>query len=1298
MNKKKVLSMMMTAVLTFTSVVPQPALYANAEGDVIIEEIGEEDPGDETVSNDVAEAVSENATEGVSDNDAEGESVSENNTETVSDKEAVSENEADEKVLPEGIKGMPEGYTLSETEACIKADMVSHDVPGELKNAVAGVDYVEDQVYCTADTEEVALQIADAYSIELVEYNYKVAIFSTKDSGLSVPEIVALGADPGLELPPLSPDYISYESRQDIDGSARISSIDYDPVKNETLGWEEVIQKYIPHRDPYLYPDNMDYQWWHDMMDTYPAWGAYRGVDFSDSGISVALIGSGIDVTHEELQGHIEVVDISSGTGTQGTQMAGIIGATANNGQGGAGVAPGVQIIGYDMDMSSARIVQAINAAVSDGCKIVCMGNRGAKYDSEEVNAINAAYKAEITMLAAAGDNRANDHNYPAQYDHVISVGAVQQDGKRASFSTYGKGIVDVYAPGVEMSDLSFTKAQGSSMACAAAAGACALYMSIMGPVDPDRMSMVLTKNTLKCSSDYAGAGIVNVARMLEAETTAPRLELRAADDSLIATIESGESATLNAENFSYLKIIPMSSNGKVSQDKNTQMVFSLSKYLPSFDKDGNATDGTFLTTDGKIDLQEFVDAIGGEKGQIMVRAACVTGVGVISKVTTITVTLPQRPLKKIYIGNIPKGNLVPGAVWQLQSYIDRGPKISRFSGAKWEITSGTDIATINSRGLIKAKKGKLGEVGIKCSYTENGVTKVAETTITIADRAPVKSIKVSDSKVKLSFPGFSEKQGINTSKKLTVTNVINTKNADITGDEDLYFSWLTSNAAIARVEFSGNGREATIVAKRKGSATITCMALDGSNKKIKIKVRVISLVDSIYIYGQSCIAVDSTTKYKAVAVGVIDYLRDIEYKPDDKRVIWSLRATGSGEDVKELPGVKIDSKSGKVTVTAKNIDSFYVAATANDGGGAVTTERIQITDKKAGSMILRPVEEDPFYLIKCDKKGGIKTIRLHTVDASATADVMEDCVKVKAVLDIDTQLKWNSSNENVAGISCSGDTVSIRSRGAGNSKITCYADDGSGRKASFIVKVIVPVSNLMLTNDALLTEFNGATNEPFARLGIGNTTKTKVTAGDAYGKPANVKVTWTYELVETRWDSASSSYITSPLTEEVLAKAKDAKLFNGSNGSLSFHKDYAAALASAGLSDHSLAVRLTAAATDGSSLTASKLFKPAERIEKVWFTDTKTIEVNAKESFGPDDSIFREMKAEYTCLNKSEKEISGFAVGSVSSSNPDVATAYLDKTGYVKFSYGSQKGTAAITCEAVDGSRKKCTIKIVVK
>ena len=1323
MKKKKLISILMTAVLTFTSVAPQSALYANAEGDVIVEEISEEDAGDETVSNDEAEedTLSDNTAEEesilenecVSGNDAE--SISEDEAASVSENEAVSENEvyeetvsgnaADEKELPAGIKGMPEGYALSEREAEIKADMINHDVLVELKNAVAGVDYVEDQVYCVAETEEYAQQIAEAYGIELVEYNYQVAIFSTKDSVMEVPELVEISADPDLELPPLSPNYLAYENKQDPVEYAQINSIDYNAKKNETLGWEEVIQKYIPNRDPYLYPDNASYQWWHDMMDTYPAWGAYRGVDFSDSGISVAIIGSGIDVTHEELQGHTNVVNISSGTDRQGTQVAGIIGATANNGKGGAGVAPGVQLIGYNTDMSSTGMVQALNDAVANGRRIVCISDRRGGYNPTEFSAINAAYEAGVTMLAPAGDESANNTNYPAQYDHVIAVGAVQQDGKRASFSTYGKGIVDVYAPGVEMSDLSIAKAQGSSMACAAAAGACALYMSIMGPVDPDRMSTVLTNNTVKCSSNDAGAGIVNIARMLEAETTAPIIRLYKNDGTLIKEIDSGKSGDVTTDTDAYLQIIPITTGNEENKEKDNQIFFSLTGRAPAFDKYGYAEGGTFLTNDGKVSVLGFYNQSNDKKEEKMiVKACCVSGMGVTSKVTTISVIIRPIRFKGIHLSNIPKGSLAEGASWQLYAYLDRpGIMSHQIEKCKWEITSGNEIATISSKGLVKAKKGKSGEVAVRCSYTEAGVTKEATTTLTIADRAQVKSFKVSDSKVKLSFKRSSDKLGLETSKIITVSDIINTKNEDITASDDVYFYWETSNYPVVRVDYSGNGKEATLVAKQKGTATITCKVCDGSNKKIKIKVRVISLVDNIYIYGQSCIAAGSSAKYKATVVGVIDYAMDVEYKPDDKRIIWSISQTSGGEEVNELPGVKIDPKSGKVTVTAKNIDSFYVVATANDGGGAVTTERIRITDKKTGSIVLKPEEDDSLCRIQCDKKGSLKKVQLYTVDVQATTGIYEDALKVKAVVDTDTPVKWKSSNEKVAGIGSSGDTVWISAYGAGTSRITCTADDGSGRKASFIVKVIVPVSNLMLSNETLITQFNKSSNEPYSRLGVGNTTKTKVTVGDTYGKPAKVKVTWDYELVEAKWDGASSSYIVGALTDDELAKAKAAKLYSGSNGKLSFRKDYAAALAAAGLKDVKLAVRLTATATDGSNIKAKKLFIPSNRVERMWFTDKdgkelKTIEVKAKDDFGLDESILLGMKAEYSCIYKTEKETNSLCDGNVSSSDTAVATAYLNDSGDFKISYGKQKGTATITCKAVDGSGKKCTIKVIVK
>jgi serine protease len=56
-------------------------------------------------------------------------------------------------------------------------------------------------------------------------------------------------------------------------------------------------------------------------------------------------------------------------------------------------------------------------------------------------------------LLVAASGNEAqigNEVSYPAAYDHVVSVGAVDESGRVADFSTYNAQ-VDISGPGVDV-------------------------------------------------------------------------------------------------------------------------------------------------------------------------------------------------------------------------------------------------------------------------------------------------------------------------------------------------------------------------------------------------------------------------------------------------------------------------------------------------------------------------------------------------------------------------------------------------------------------------------------------------------------------------------------------------------------------------------------------------------------------------------------------------------------------------------------------------------------------------------
>ncbi len=187
-----------------------------------------------------------------------------------------------------------------------------------------------------------------------------------------------------------------------------------------------------------------------------------------------------------------------------GTHVAGIIGASADNNIGVAGINWNVKLMScrfLDEDgvgnLSGA--IEALNYAVAmkkRGVNVVVVNNSwgGNGYSSSLHNKVVEAIQNGISVVAAAGNESVNNDitpTYPANFevDEVISVAALNKNQDLASFSNYGAKTVDIAAPGVSIistyKDQSYRSMSGTSMATPFVSGAVALLKSIEPNLSP---------------------------------------------------------------------------------------------------------------------------------------------------------------------------------------------------------------------------------------------------------------------------------------------------------------------------------------------------------------------------------------------------------------------------------------------------------------------------------------------------------------------------------------------------------------------------------------------------------------------------------------------------------------------------------------------------------------------------------------------------------------------------------------------------------------------------------------------
>jgi serine protease len=178
---------------------------------------------------------------------------------------------------------------------------------------------------------------------------------------------------------------------------------------------------------------------------------------------TVCVIDSGLDLPHEDFaSGNINGTnDVGTGNwyeagGPHGTHVAGTIGAL-NNDTGVVGVMPNGQLNMHIVKVFNAAgwgysstLASAVNTCAEAGATVVNMSLGGGGPNATESNAMQAAFDAGLLLIAAAGNDGNTALSYPASYDSVVSVAAVDNAKTLADFSQRNAQ-VELAGPGVDV-------------------------------------------------------------------------------------------------------------------------------------------------------------------------------------------------------------------------------------------------------------------------------------------------------------------------------------------------------------------------------------------------------------------------------------------------------------------------------------------------------------------------------------------------------------------------------------------------------------------------------------------------------------------------------------------------------------------------------------------------------------------------------------------------------------------------------------------------------------------------------
>ena len=417
-------------------------------------------------------------------------------------------------------------------------------------------------------------------------------------------------------------------------------------------------------------------QWHYALIHLPEAWDITTG----DNAVIVAVIDTG-STNHPDLGNRLiagfdfisdpataadgdgldpDPTDVGDGEGVQpssyhGTHVAGTIGAETNNNLGVAGVTWATQIMplrvlgkggGTDFDIANAiryaaRLPNNSGFLPSVRANIINMSLGGSGSTSTGQSAVTAARNAGVAIFAAAGNSHVSTPFFPAAYDGVISVSAVDFNAHQAPYSNFGPTI-DIAAPGGDTSkDLngdghpdgvlstlvddstsppSFVYGfyNGTSMASPHAAGVAALMLAVAPTLTPAQIESIITSTATDLGApgrdDIFGHGLINAFQAVVVagqgvpstpvlSVSPPTLAFGASVNALSLQINNngsmlltvGPVTTSTTDGNAWLSAIPVTVNNPTTTDTSAIMVALDRTGLP----DGMYTGAVHIASNG---------------------------------------------------------------------------------------------------------------------------------------------------------------------------------------------------------------------------------------------------------------------------------------------------------------------------------------------------------------------------------------------------------------------------------------------------------------------------------------------------------------------------------------------------------------------------------------------------------------------------------------------------------------------------------------------------------------------------